>query len=106
MSDKFWSRSDDWYGYANCYGSTDHTIPPERDDDGPTADPAAVQSKCANCRVRPECAQAAVDEQWNDVWVCGTWIPGHDSDKREAMSVRQNLLQSIPREMAQRGDDV
>lgn len=106
MSDKFWFHADDWFGYANCYGSTDHTLPPEREDDGPTADPLAVREKCLNCRVRPECAQTAVDEQWNDVWVCGTWIPGHDQDRREAGIVRQNLLNSIPDELKHRGTDV
>lgn len=106
MTDKFWRRTDEWYEYANCFGVEDFTLPPQRDDSGPVADPIAVQAFCLECRVRPECARTAHDEQWNDVWVCGRWIPGHDTDRREANIVRLELLKSVPNELEQRGDDV
>ena len=106
MSEKFWRRSDEWYGFASCYGVLDFTVPPEREDDGPTSDPSRVRSICAACTVRPECARAAADGKWNDVWVCGEWIPGHDVDRREANAVRDRLADSIERELHARGDDV
>lgn len=106
MAEKFWRRTDDWYAYANCYGLPDFTTPAERNDGGPVADIDIIHTICDMCRVRPECARAACDEEWNDVWVCGVWIPGHDIDRREAKNVRQNLLDSIPNELDARGDDV
>lgn len=103
---KFWRRKDSWVAYANCFGSTDHTLPPVRDDAGPTAVEAHVQDLCHRCTVRPECAQWAVDGEENGVWVCGTWIPGHDEDRKAAKLVRHNLFQSIPAEFQRRGEDV
>ena len=103
---KFWSRKDEWVEYAACFGSADHTRPPARDDDGPTADPAVVERLCSICRVRPECAQWAVDGEEHGVWVCGTWVPGHDEDKRAAKDLRHMLFQIIEEERKLRGEDV
>ena len=103
---KFWRTRDEWYHYAPCFGIADFTLPPSREDAGPVADPAVVQSFCSGCRVRPECATAAYWEQWNAVWSCGTWIPSHDEGRREAGAVRQNLLDSVAGELDRRGDDV
>lgn len=105
-SDKFWKRTDDWFQYAPCFGIPDFTLPPARDDAGPVADTGRVTSMCDSCTVRPECARAAYLESWNAVWVCGTWIPGHDTDKRRAQSLRTNLFEQIPSELNRRGDDV
>ena len=103
---KFWRRRYEWVGFAACYGVEDFTLPPERDDGGPTANGDAVAAICSSCTVRPECAQAAHDGEWNSVWSCGTWIPGHDEDRRAAALVRIDLLASIPSEVAARGEDV
>lgn len=106
MIDKFWHRVDEWFRYAPCFGITDFTVPPSRDDDGPVANVNLVLLTCNTCTVRPECARTAYLEQWNSVWSCGTWIPGHDTAKREAGQIRQNLFDSIPGELEARGDDV
>jgi hypothetical protein len=106
MTNKFWRRSDDWYSFAGCFGVDDFTLPPTRDDDGPTAIPEIIELICRTCRVRPECAKAASEEEWNGVWVLGTWIPGHDEDRREAALRRQQLFSSFPLELELRGDDV
>lgn len=103
---KFWRTAQEWFKFAPCFGVRDFTVPPARDDGGPTSDADYVRSVCDSCRVRPECAKAACNEQWNDVWVCGVWIPGHDVDRREAIALRQNLFDSIEQELRDRGDDV
>lgn len=103
---KFWRTNDEWFSYAPCFGVSDFTLPPVRDDGGPAADVKTVLGMCSSCTVRPECARAAYLEQWNGVWSCGMWIPGHDEDKREAGARRQHLFDSIPDELEQRGDDV
>ena len=103
---KFWSRKDEWFKYAACFGSADHTLPPSRDDDGPTADPLHVWFVCLFCRVRPECAQWVVDGSENGVWSCGRWVPGHDEDKRGAKDMRHRLFESIDQERRERGEDV
>lgn len=103
---KFWSRKDEWVRYAACFGVADHTLPPARDDDGPTADSNLVRRICFGCRVRPECAAWAVDGSESGVWVCGTWIPGHDEDKRSAKELRHKLFESIEEERRLRGEDV
>lgn len=91
---------DEWQQYANCGESTDHILPPGQ------ADEETVEYLCNRCRVRPECAQWAVDGSEGGVWVCGTWIPGDDEDKRGGRAARQNLLKSIPEERERRGTDV
>lgn len=103
---KFWHTNVEWYKYAPCFGITDFTLPPERDDDGPVADKNLITSMCAGCRVRPECGQSAYLEQWNGVWSCGTWIPGHDTDKRAAERIRRKLMDAFPDELEARGEDV
>jgi hypothetical protein len=103
---KFWARKDEWFRYAACFRSRDHTVPPVRDDDGPVADALHVWEVCLGCRVRPECAAWAVDGSESGVWVCGVWIPGHDEDKRLAKEVRRQLYESIEEERRRRGDDV
>lgn len=103
---KFWHRTTDWFKYAPCFGIEDFTLPPARPDSGPTANTAFVHAMCKVCTVRPECAKTAYLEQWNDVWACGVWIPGHDEDKREATLVRRNLFESFASELEERGEDV
>lgn len=103
---KFWSRKDEWFRYAACFGSPDHTLPPSRDDAGPVADDLLVFEICLGCRVRPECAQWAVDGEESGVWVCGTYIPGHDEDKRLAKELRHKLSESVQEERRMRGEDV
>lgn len=103
---KFWARSDSWFAFANCGGSEDHTLPPSRTDAGLVACIPLVQEICKGCRVRPECARWAVEGNEHGVWACGTWIPGHDEDKKTAKLVRHNLFESIPGELERRGEDV
>jgi len=103
---KFWSRKDEWFEYAACFGSVDHTLPPVRDDAGPVADSLHVWAVCLECRVRPECARWAFEGSESGVWVCGVWIPGHDEDKRQARELRMKLYESVEEESQQRGEDV
>ena len=109
-----WQRRDEWTRYANCFGSVDHTVPPERhtaldpldDESGlPVADPVVVRRICDSCRVRPECVQWATDpaKPERGVWVAGKWIP---ENKRKARKVRAEPVLTIPRELESRGDDV
>lgn len=103
---KFWRRKDEWFSYAACYGSIDHTLPPIRTDGGPVALTFLVRALCNRCTVRPECATWAYEGSESGVWVCGTWIPGHDEDKRLANELRHKLFQSVEGEASARGQDV
>lgn len=103
---KFWWRKDEWFEYAACFGSFDHTVPPMRDDDGPIANADRVRKICGGCRVRPECAAWAFEGSESGVWVCGVWIPGHDEDKRTARELRMKLYMAVQEELLRRGDDV
>lgn len=106
---KLWTTASEWTKYANCGGSLDHSIPPERPEDEaglPVADPAVVRAICAECRVRPECIRWAVKpgaDQPVDVWVAGKYIP---VNKRGARKMRQELAGSLEREYVARGDDI
>jgi hypothetical protein len=110
-----WEKKDDWIKYASCYGSADHTLPPERkvrstdplDDESklPLADPKRVRRICDGCRVRPECIMWATDPEkpQSGVWCAGRWIP---VTTVAGQKVRNALVSTLPSELQSRGEDV
>jgi hypothetical protein len=111
---KLWRTDQEWFKYANCGDSPDHTIPPERkrsadpmDDEShlAVADQDKVKSLCGSCRVRPECIQWATDpaKPERSVWCAGRWIP---DNKRRARKVRAELVLTLQKELSSRGEDV
>ncbi|AQT25751.1 WhiB family transcription factor [Mycobacterium phage EniyanLRS] len=111
---KLWHKHDEWTQHASCWGSEDHTLPPERvptcnhlDEELhlPVADVERVTEICGRCRVRPECIKWATnpDAPASSVWVAGRWIP---DKKRAARRVREELVLTLPYELESRGEDV
>lgn len=122
---KVWREASEWRELVNCPGDARFRTPPEKI--GPEGVQAVVNA-CQSCTVRPECISSVCAPQVlmkirrrdstepfhsTGVWCAGQYIPEpylDDSDEVaelrliQASEVRANLLESLPLEIAKRGD--
>lgn len=120
-----WNEASEWKSHANCGGDARFRTPPEKI--GAEGIQAVVKG-CGECEVRPECIAGVCSPQVlmkirrrdstepfysTGVWCAGQYIPEpylDDSDEVaelrliQAAEVRANLLESLPAEIAKRGD--
>lgn len=95
---KMWRHKFEWMGYASCLGDDRFTSDDADNDDG-------LEEICAQCRVRPECAQWAADENVSAVFVCGVRLPD-PAEARQLRKLRTRLAQQVPNELNARGEDI
>lgn len=120
-----WRAPKEWQEHANCSGDKRYRMPPEKLSE---SDMGTISAGCGACHVRVECIKAICAPQvlmkirrrdstepfyTTGVWCAGQYIPEpylDDSDEVaelrlvQASEVRANLLESLPAEIAKRGD--
>jgi hypothetical protein len=93
-----WSKKFEWTGYANCLEDARFISETSSDDE-------ELELICGECRVRPECAKWATDDEVSSVFVVGVRLPD-PMYKRQLRAAHDRLRASIPLELEHRGEDV